>query len=244
MESEKRSILVVDSSASSIFYMSMLLRELRYAVRSAPTGEDALIAIAGSAPAVVITDTVLSKMSGVELLKHIKNNVSLRFIPVIICTANANSANKETCTQAGCSAYLMKPVEPEALYRAIQSATETTPRQNIRIDLSLKVQLGDESSPDWLKREEEVTTLSEGGLYIKSNVPEAVNTVMPLTFFIGSRAIKARAEVLYSSLKIGGQHKVPGMGLKFVSIADQDKEFIRNFIKDLITKDPGSDARQ
>jgi Tfp pilus assembly protein PilZ len=101
--------------------------------------------------------------------------------------------------------------------------------------------VGDDSSPDWMKREEMVTTLSDGGLYIKSQVPEAVNTVMPLTLFIGSRTIKVRAEVLYSSLKIGGQHKVPGMSLKFVSITEDDREFIRNFIKDLITKDLGSD---
>ena len=243
MEWEKRSILVVDSSASSIFYMSMLLRDLRYAVRSAPTAEDALSAIASSAPAVVITDVVLPKMSGVELLKQIKNNVSLRFIPVIIHAANANPANRDACTQGGCSAYFMKPVEPEALYRAIQSATEATPRQNIRIDLSLKVQVGDESSPDWMKREEEVTTLSEGGLYIKSDIPDPVYTLMPLTLFIGSRIIKVRAEVLYSSVKKGGQHKVPGMGLKFVSITKEDKEFIRSFITALITKDLGSDAR-
>jgi hypothetical protein len=140
---------------------------------------------------------------------------------------------------AGCADYLNKPADPGALYRSLQAVMESRPRQSIRIDLSLKVQVGDETSPDWMKREEEVTTLSDGGLYIKSEVPEAVNMVLPLTLFIGSRTVKARAEVLYSSVKKGGQHKVPGMGLKFVSITDEDRKFIRDFITDRITKAPG-----
>jgi CheY-like chemotaxis protein len=62
MEPEKRTILIVDSSASSIFYMASLLRELRYAVTSISSGEDALDIIARSAPTAVITDTVLPKI--------------------------------------------------------------------------------------------------------------------------------------------------------------------------------------
>jgi hypothetical protein len=157
-------------------------------------------------------------------------------------TNQTDPAVKETCKLAGCAGYLNKPVDPVALYRSIQAITESTPRQTIRIDLSLKVLVGDETSRDGLKREEEVTTLSEGGLYIKSQVPDPVKTVMPLTLFIGSRIIRVSAEVLYSSVKTGGQHKVPGMGLKFVNIADEDRKFIRKFITDRITKNLGSDA--
>ena len=242
MEREMRLLLVVDSSASFVFSTATFLRNLQYKVKTATSAEKALQIMTEVPPALVIMDTVLPLMSGVDLLKMMRQSPLLKAIPVIMHTFQADPAVRETCTLAGCAGYLNKPADPEVLYRSIQAVIESAPRQTIRIDLSLKVQVGDESSPDWMKREEEVTTLSEGGLYIKSQVPEPVNTVIPLTLFIGSRPIKARAEVLYSSLKIGGQHKVPGMGLKFVSITEEDRGFIRNFIKDRITKDQGSHA--
>jgi CheY-like chemotaxis protein len=236
MERGKRSILVVDSSASSIFYMSMLLKQLGYAVRSAPTGEDALHAIAHSAPAVVITDTVLPKMSGIELLQQIKKNISLRFIPVIIHTADADPANKQTCTQAGCAAYFKKSVEPEALYRAIQSATEATPRRNIRIATALKARIGS-AAHGGTTGIEDVTSLSEGGLYVSMSAPAQVDDLVPLTLLFDNHEIEATAVVLYSSTRAGGLHAVPGMALKFTRISAEDLALLREYIKDKVLVD-------
>ncbi len=94
MQREKRAILVVDSSASFVFYTAMVLKKLEYAVRTASTAEDALRSAADSAPALVITDTVLQKSSGVDLLKQIKSSAGLKFIPVIIHTAQRDPALK------------------------------------------------------------------------------------------------------------------------------------------------------
>ena len=66
---EQRTFLIVDSKATSIFYTASLLRKLRYIVRTAPSGEDALELIARSAPTCVITETALPKMSGLDLLE-------------------------------------------------------------------------------------------------------------------------------------------------------------------------------
>ena len=134
MEQNKRTILIVDSSASSIFYMASLLRKLRYDIKSVSSGEEALDTIARSAPTVVITDIGLPKMSGLNLLEQIKSNASLRFIPVMINTHETSTAIREACKQAGCAGYFTKPADPDELYRAIQSASEATPRKHIRIN--------------------------------------------------------------------------------------------------------------
>ena len=237
MEQERRTALIVDSSASSIFYTASLLRTLRYVVKSAPSGEEALEAIAHAAPTVVITDAVLPRMSGLDLLKQIKNNTSLRFIPIMINTADVNAANREACTQAGCAGYFTKPVDPEALYRAIQAATEATPRKNIRIAASLKARIGEESAAGGKIRTEEVTSLSIGGLYVKTAAPALVKTAIPLTLILGDREIKSTAIVMYSSEKAGGQHPVPGMGMKFSDIKDADVNAIREFIRASVMRD-------
>jgi len=231
MEQEKRIALIVDSSASSIFYTASLLRTLRYIVKSVSSGEDALDTIARSAPTVVITDAVLPKMSGLDLLKQIKSNTSIRFIPVMINTADKNTAIREACTQAGCAGYFIKPVDPQALFRAIQAATEATPRKNIRINTSLKARIGAGPAAGGNTANVEVTSLSEGGLYAGTASPAPVNALVPLTLILGDREIKVTAVVLYSSDKAGGLHAIPGMGMKFTNITEADLTMVREFIR-------------
>jgi DNA-binding NarL/FixJ family response regulator len=165
-----------------------------------------------------------------------KRNVQLRSIPVIIHTAEVDPVTREACTSAGCAAYFEKPAELDTLYKAIQSATESTPRQTIRIETSLNVLVGSVASVGEEARMETVTSVSEGGLYIKTYLPEALNSIVPLTIFFPNREVKVNAEVHYSSLKIGGQHKQPGMGMQFVNIKHEDKTFIRGYIKEQIAK--------
>jgi CheY-like chemotaxis protein len=240
MQREKRTILVVDSSASFIFYVAMMLRKLQYVVQTASTAEDALKMIAGTAPAVIIVDTVLPKTSGVDLLKQIKQNSSLSFIPVMIHTADRDPAVKDACARAGCACYFLKPVEPDALYRAIQAATEATPRKNIRISVALKARVVSKAGD----RMEEVTSLSEGGLYVKTSAPEPVQAVVSLKLLIRTREIKVTARVLYSSAKAGGPHAVPGMGVSFETIDPEDRTFIREFIREQVTNALATKPRQ
>jgi hypothetical protein len=90
---------------------------------------------------------------------------------------------------------------------------------------------------DGVMRTEEATSLSEGGLYITSSAPQPVKNVISLILFIGSKEIRAKAVVLYSSAKAGGPHKTPGMGVRFEAISAEDKALIAGFIKEQITKE-------
>jgi CheY-like chemotaxis protein len=236
MDRENRTLLVVDRSATHLFYMGTVLRRLEYTVRAAKSAEDALRSMAEALPALVITDTVLPAMNGIDLLQRMKQDQRLKAVPVIIHSSDDGPGVKERCMAAGCTAYFKKPADIETLYKAIQAALESAPRQTIRIETSLRVEVGDGTAPGGDVRQEYATALSEGGLYIKSLTPDPVNTVIPLKLFIKDRVIKATAVVLYSSSKIGGQHKEPGMGMKFVLISAEDRAFVRDYIKEQISK--------
>lgn len=236
MDRQKHSLLVVDGSATYLFYMAMMLKKLEYTVRTATTAELALQTMNDSLPALIMIETSLPNMSGVSLLKKMKEDPRLKTIPVIIHTSDNDQAVQDKCMSLGCVGYFKKPVDPDALYRAIQSATEATPRRTIRIETSLKVEVGDGTAAGGSVRMEVVTSLSEGGVYVRTLTPEAVNTVVPLKIFFTNRQVSVKAEVHYSSVKVGGQHKQPGMGVQFVSINPEDKGFIRAFIKEQIAK--------
>ncbi len=236
MDRENRTLLVVDRSATHLFYMGTVLRRLEYTVRAAKSAEDALKSMADALPSLVIMDTALPAMNGIDLLKRMKQDQQLKAVPVIIHSSDDGPGVKERCMAAGCTAYFKKPADIETLYKAIQAALESAPRQTIRIETSLRVEVGYGTAPGGDVRQEYATALSEGGLYIKSLTPEPVNMVIPLKLFINDRVIRATAVVLYSSTKIGGQHKEPGMGMKFVTISTEDRAFVRDYIKEQISK--------
>src|SRR5512143_1048262 len=234
---ELRTILLVDSSASIIFYLAMLLRRLEYKVVTARSGEDALRLMEEKIPSIVLTEIELPQMSGLQFLKHIKETARIRAVPVVVLTEETDPGTKATCTNMGCAAYLHKPVEPDVLYRTLQSVSESIPRANIRLQTSLKVVIGDDSAAGGAKRAEIATAISEGGLFVRTLYPQPANTLTPLGIFIGDREIKATAVVLYSYALGEGPYKEPGMGMKFIEISDGDRAMIRKFIKEQLTAD-------
>ena len=84
---------------------------------------------------------------------------------------------------------------------------------------------------------EEVTSLSEGGLYLRTVSPVPVNALVRLTLIVGDREIEATAVVLYSSEKVGGLHEAPGMGMNFTDISETDLNLIRDFIRAGVMRD-------
>jgi len=170
-EREKRAVLMVDGSPTMLFYLGMLLTRLGYAVSTTKTAEEALRMLEEHQPALVISEVALPKMNGINLLRRIKEAPRFRTVPVIILTTETDPGLKDTCLRAGCEAYLNKPVEPDVLYRAIQKATEDTPRQYIRLATSLRVEVGDGASLGGGRRTEYATAISEGGLYVRTLYP-------------------------------------------------------------------------
>jgi two-component system, chemotaxis family, chemotaxis protein CheY len=234
---ETRTILLVDSSASSLFYLAMLLRRLEYKVATARSAEDALRMMHDALPSIILSELSLPKMRGVQFLKHIKDTARFAAIPVVILTSENDPAMKDTCMRIGCVGYITKPVEPDMLYRTLQTASESVPRLNIRLRASLKVILGDDSVLGGTMRTEYATAISEGGLYIRTLYPQPRNALTPLRLFINDREIRARAVVLYSYALGEGPFEEPGMGMKFVEISDADRALIRGFIKEQLTGD-------
>ena len=76
--------------------------------------------MAEALPALVIMDTVLRAMNGIDLLKRMKQDQQLKTVPVIIHSSDDGPGVKERCMAAGCAAYFKKPADIEMLYKAIQ----------------------------------------------------------------------------------------------------------------------------
>ncbi len=236
MKRKTHTLLVIDSSASHRFYLGTMLRRLEYIVRSVPSAEDAMKAMKEELPSLVIIDYALSGMNGIELLSRMKKDQRLKAIPAIMQSDEDAPGMREQCMAAGCIAYFKKPADIEALYEVIQFGLEPSPRKTIRIETAFRVEISHELVPNSAVRQEYVTALSDGGLYIRTITPEPVNTAFTLKLFILDRVITATGISLYSTRQYGGESGGPGMGLKFVTISNSDKAFIRDYIKKRVSQ--------
>ena len=227
--------LLVDGYVRDLFATGMILQRLEYDVFIVNSGEDALRIVEAALPDLIITELSLQRMSGLELLVNIKHNPATKAIPVIIHTAIGDQTREEHCRASGCAAFLKKPVEPFALYSAIQQATEKMPRQYIRLRTLLPVRVSG-LVPSDVSHTEYVSELSENGIFVHTLNPRPVNAVLSVTILLHSIPVKIQAVVVYSVALSPGLLKEPGMGMKFVEIKDTDREMIRNFIMGQLMK--------
>jgi CheY-like chemotaxis protein len=233
-ERRSRFLLVVDSNANDLFYLSMLLQRFEYNISTAANGAEALKMTGIAAPSLVVASSVLSDMPGLELIRRMKQDPRTAIVPVLVKTADRTQETERLYRQAGAAACLYEPVNAEELYRTVQSAIEPTPRQNIRIHTMLSVIV--DGKPLDCVEGECASVLSEHGMYVRTLRPYSSKTRLPVQIVIKGRSIPVEAEVLYCHKFGEGPFKEPGMGLKFVRVAPQDQELIRQFIREELVK--------
>lgn len=102
--------LVVDDFATMRRIIRNLLKELGFAnVEEAEDGNSALQKLRASRFEFVVTDWNMPNMTGIELLRHIRSDASLKHLPVLMVTAEAKKENIIEAAQSGASGYVVKP---------------------------------------------------------------------------------------------------------------------------------------
>jgi CheY-like chemotaxis protein len=109
---ETRTVMMVDGSATMLYYYGVVLKRLKYAVLAADTPEHALKITDRLAPSLILTAISFPRMNGVDFIKTITGRERTRPIPIIVMTADDRESVSSACLNLGCVAYLVKPVDP------------------------------------------------------------------------------------------------------------------------------------
>jgi len=236
-ERKKTLLILVDPDAASLYYTGILLQRLGYTIYTTKTAEEVLEIMNITVPALVVTETSLPGMSGLDLLKKIKRNPATSSVPVLVLTSSSEPLVKENCLREGCAGVLAKPVDPDALFVAIQKATEAKPRSYVRLNSCFDVMVKDEASQESLSTNDCVTALSENGMYVSTQYPRKKGALLCFTIFLGKAKIDVQGTVLYSFERGKGPLGTSGMGIKFIRIKTEDRTIIRAYIKKALTED-------
>ena len=93
----------------------MVLKAKGYTLLEAGDGEEAFDIAAREKPDLIIMDIQLPKLSGLEVTRRLKQMPEFSNIPIIAVTAYAMKGDEEKCIEAGCDAYLSKPIDTRRL---------------------------------------------------------------------------------------------------------------------------------
>jgi CheY-like chemotaxis protein len=123
-----KKILVVDDDIAIVRMIEFKLKASGFEVTCAFNGQEALDKISEDKPCLLITDINMPIMTGIELLRQLKNSVQTRDIPVIILTARGEDEQKEETMQIGASVFVNKPFSPSKLLEIVQQMTGSMPK--------------------------------------------------------------------------------------------------------------------
>jgi HAMP domain-containing protein/CheY-like chemotaxis protein/signal transduction histidine kinase len=116
-----KKVLVVDDDVRNIFALSSVLERRGMIVLTAGTGREAITLLEATPDvAIVLMDIMMPEMDGYETMQVMRQNPSLRRLPIIALTAKAMKGDREKCLEAGASEYLAKPVNTEQLLSALR----------------------------------------------------------------------------------------------------------------------------
>jgi serine phosphatase RsbU (regulator of sigma subunit) len=114
-------VLLIDDSKLNRKVIKDTLQELNMSITECCDGQEGLNLLNNNHFDIILVDTVMPVMDGLEFLKEIKNNGSKEFIPAILMTGNDDLNSKIKGLNIGADDFLQKPVNQKELIARVMS---------------------------------------------------------------------------------------------------------------------------
>jgi two-component system cell cycle response regulator len=124
MSERKPRILVVDDEPDILTILRVILQSADYEVQVADDGMEAVRAVYGESPDLVILDVMMPRMNGYQVCRLLKHDHRTRHIPIVLCTVKALETDRLYGMSSGADYYLTKPFDPSDLLKTVREALQ------------------------------------------------------------------------------------------------------------------------
>ncbi len=114
-------VLVVDDSKTELLYLTGLLQQNGFAVRTAENAADAMRRIEEAQPDLILMDIVMPGQNGFQLTRAIARNPLYASVPIIMCTSKNQETDRVWGLRQGARDYIVKPVNAAELLEKISA---------------------------------------------------------------------------------------------------------------------------
>ena len=124
----KIKVLVVDDFPTMRRIVKNLLKQLGFEnIDEAEDGAQALGKLKSGGYGLVVSDWNMPVMEGIDLLKHVREDETLKTIPFLMVTAEAEKDKVITAIKAGVDNYVVKPFTAEVLKEKLEKIADKKP---------------------------------------------------------------------------------------------------------------------
>jgi len=119
MNMVKHVIMVIEDNPDNMDLVTEILEDEDYVVEGFDRAKPGLERLQTGGIDLILMDVSLPDMNGLDATRLIKQNDALKDIPVLALTAHAMANDERICLEAGCDAYLTKPIDDDLLLQRI-----------------------------------------------------------------------------------------------------------------------------
>lgn len=125
-----RRLLLIDDDPNLILLVKDYLEFRGYEVVTAENGREALEVLEQEVPNIdmIICDVMMPEMDGYSLVKHVRDDPRMSWIPVLFLSAKGQSQDRVKGLNTGADVYMVKPFEPEELVAQVESSLKQASR--------------------------------------------------------------------------------------------------------------------
>jgi DNA-binding response OmpR family regulator len=116
-------VIIADDELRLRKVVALHLKKSGIDVIEVSNGKEALNMAKEEMPHVIVLDVMMPELNGLETLKALKSDNSLKDIPVIMLSAKAGGEDIKKGLELGASAYLTKPFSPKQLLEEINKVS-------------------------------------------------------------------------------------------------------------------------
>ena len=116
-----KTILIVEDEPRNLKLLRDLLQRFGYEILEATDGEQGMKSAGEKMPDLILMDIMMPIMDGLEATRIIKADIKTKHIPIIALTSYAMKGDREKTIEAGCDAYIAKPIDIQEVLKTIEN---------------------------------------------------------------------------------------------------------------------------
>jgi two-component system alkaline phosphatase synthesis response regulator PhoP len=116
-----KKVLVIEDDKDIVELVRYNLEKDGFQVLASGDGATGLAQIRKSTPDLLVLDLMLPKLSGLEICKEVRKDVSLNRLPVLILSAKGEEADRVVGLELGADDYVTKPFSPRELVARVKA---------------------------------------------------------------------------------------------------------------------------
>jgi CheY-like chemotaxis protein len=134
----ENNILHVEDNPDDVMLMNLAFNRAGVSAKLhvVSDGDEAIAALkdpnGGTAPACVLLDVKLPRLSGLEVLAWIRNQPHLKRLPVILLTSSSQTADINRAYDLGANSFLVKPPDLDSLTQLVKTVAHYWVHTNVR----------------------------------------------------------------------------------------------------------------